>query len=200
MGTKHDDDPMALSATYWRGVAKAKEQTLDTQAVEFKQRESRWLGRIAELEAEVEQSTQRWETLTSTRQAMQDRIAELEAECAAGLACYRGLVRTMEEGTKKDAAELERERRYSQAKAAGERSWQQIAENTASEHDATLAEVERLRLLLTICYGIIHEGLHGGRPTDPEHQASCERSACTRIRAALKAWDDLIDTRPDLVV
>ena len=35
--------------------------------------------------------------------------------------------------------------------------------------------------------GIIHEGLHGGRPTDPEHQELCEMPACRRIRAALAA-------------
>lgn len=84
------DDQDAVAAAYWKGVAQAKERTLDLQAVEFKQRESRWLARIAELEGE-----------------------------------------------------LERERRYSQTKAAGERSWQQIAENTATEHDATLALLAR---------------------------------------------------------
>lgn len=32
---------------------------------------------------------------------------------------------------------------------------------------------------------VIHEGLHGGSPIVPEHQAACERPACKRIRAAL---------------
>jgi hypothetical protein len=36
-------------------------------------------------------------------------------------------------------------------------------------------------------YGIIHEGLHGGRATDPEHQELCERPACRNARAALAA-------------
>lgn len=46
----------------------------------------------------------------------------------------------------------------------------------------------RARMLakaLMAAQGIIHEGLHGGSPTVPEHQAACERPACKRIRAAL---------------
>lgn len=38
---------------------------------------------------------------------------------------------------------------------------------------------------LAAAQGVIHEGLHGGSPIVPEHQAACERPACKRIRAAL---------------
>lgn len=44
---------------------------------------------------------------------------------------------------------------------------------------------ERLESALRASHGIIHEGLHGGRATDPEHQAACELPACRRIRQAL---------------
>lgn len=47
-------------------------------------------------------------------------------------------------------------------------------------------ENERLRDTLTAAQGIIHEGLHGGRATDPDHQAVCEKPACRRIRAVLE--------------
>ena len=54
------------------------------------------------------------------------------------------------------------------------------------------AENARLRervaapeVALRASQGIIHEGLHGGRPTVPEHQERCEKPACRRIRAAL---------------
>lgn len=46
-------------------------------------------------------------------------------------------------------------------------------------------ENRALRRQVRATYGIIHEGLHGGRPTDPEHQELCERPACRNARAAL---------------
>lgn len=50
----------------------------------------------------------------------------------------------------------------------------------------TLAErVTALERVARASYGIIHEGLHGGRPTDPEHQEVCQMPACQKIRAAL---------------
>jgi len=53
--------------------------------------------------------------------------------------------------------------------------------------DADRFELEnrQLRQSLTAAQGIIHEGLHGGKPTDPDHQAACEKPSCRRIRAAL---------------
>lgn len=46
-------------------------------------------------------------------------------------------------------------------------------------------ENRALRRQVRATYGIIHEGLHGGKPTDPEHQELCERPACRNARAAL---------------
>jgi hypothetical protein len=53
--------------------------------------------------------------------------------------------------------------------------------------DADRFELEnrRLRQVLTACQGIIHEGLHGGKAADPDHQAACQDVACRRIRAVL---------------
>lgn len=44
-----------------------------------------------------------------------------------------------------------------------------------------------LRRQVRATYGIIHEGLHGGKPTDPEHQEACEKPSCRNARAALAA-------------
>ena len=46
-------------------------------------------------------------------------------------------------------------------------------------------DADRFELVLRAAHGIIHEGLHGGKTTDPNHQAQCEKPACKRIRAAL---------------
>ena len=46
-------------------------------------------------------------------------------------------------------------------------------------------ENRALRRQVRATYGIIHEGLHGGKPTDPEHQELCERPSCRNARAAL---------------
>lgn len=59
------------------------------------------------------------------------------------------------------------------------------AENNERKIDALQQRVERLTGALRAANGIIHEGLHGGKATDPEHQERCERPACKRIRAAL---------------
>ena len=48
-------------------------------------------------------------------------------------------------------------------------------------------ENRALRRQVRATYGIIHEGLHGGKPTDPEHQESCEMPSCRNARAALAA-------------
>jgi hypothetical protein len=48
-------------------------------------------------------------------------------------------------------------------------------------------ENRALRRQVRATYGIIHEGLHGGRATDPEGQATCERPSCRNARAALAA-------------
>lgn len=55
----------------------------------------------------------------------------------------------------------------------------------AVDADRWESRVRSLEKALTAAQGIIHEGLHGGSPTVPEHQAACERPACKRIRAAL---------------
>lgn len=55
------------------------------------------------------------------------------------------------------------------------------------ERDALRARLATVEAALTAAHGIIHEGLHGGRATDPDHQARCEKSACRRARAALAA-------------
>lgn len=58
----------------------------------------------------------------------------------------------------------------------------------AEQHNAALRErLATVEAALTAAHGIIHEGLHGGRATDPDHQARCEKSACRRARAALAA-------------
>ena len=48
-------------------------------------------------------------------------------------------------------------------------------------------ENRALRRQVRATYGIIHEGLHGGKPTDPEHQEACEKPSCRNARAALAA-------------
>ena len=55
----------------------------------------------------------------------------------------------------------------------------------AVDADRWELRARRLKQALTAAYGIIHEGLHGGKPTDTEHQDQCEMPACRRIRAAL---------------
>ena len=49
-------------------------------------------------------------------------------------------------------------------------------------------ENRALRRQVRATYGIIHEGLHGGKPTDPEHQELCERPSCRNARAALAEY------------
>jgi len=48
-------------------------------------------------------------------------------------------------------------------------------------------ENRALRRQVRATYGIIHEGMHGGKPTDPEHQETCEMPSCRNARAALAA-------------
>jgi len=50
---------------------------------------------------------------------------------------------------------------------------------------ASEARVATIGRTLHACRGIIHEGLHGGRATVPEHQELCQRPACRWIRAVL---------------
>lgn len=45
--------------------------------------------------------------------------------------------------------------------------------------------ISELTRALGACQGVIHEGLHGGRATDPEHQAACALPACRGIRQVL---------------
>lgn len=59
-----------------------------------------------------------------------------------------------------------------------------LADMTA-DRDALSQRVARLEGTLRACRGIIHEGQHGGRPTDPEHQERCQRPACRRIHEVL---------------
>lgn len=54
-----------------------------------------------------------------------------------------------------------------------------------AELAAAQAREQALRRVARVSQGIIHEGLHGGRATDPEHQEMCEMPACRNIRAAL---------------
>ena len=84
------DNQEAVSATYWKGVAQAKESTLDLQATEFKQRESRWLGRIAELEADIRLAIRQVEVAESVAQmAAHDRDEALENFARAEQLCGR---------------------------------------------------------------------------------------------------------------
>lgn len=46
-------------------------------------------------------------------------------------------------------------------------------------------ENRALRRQVRASYGIIHDGLHGGKPTDPEHQEACEMPSCRNARAVL---------------
>ena len=48
-------------------------------------------------------------------------------------------------------------------------------------------ENRALRRQVRVTYGIIHEGLHGGKATDPDHQEACEMPSCRNARAALAA-------------
>lgn len=59
------------------------------------------------------------------------------------------------------------------------------AAKAEAERDDALARLAAAEAALRASQGIIHEGLHGGRPTVPEHQERCEKPACRRIRAAL---------------
>lgn len=70
--------------------------------------------------------------------------------------------------------------------------WAQTSREVLAAHDAAVARAERLesaqRVLVRqvrATYGIIHEGLHGGKPTDPEHQEACEMPSCRNARAVL---------------
>jgi uncharacterized coiled-coil DUF342 family protein len=67
-----ENTPEELASTYWRGTANAHAKELDLQATEFRQRESMWMK----------------------------RIKDLEAERASWHECYMGAVRTMEAGAK----------------------------------------------------------------------------------------------------
>jgi hypothetical protein len=55
----------------------------------------------------------------------------------------------------------------------------------ATEADHWEGRARSLTQSLRACQGIIHEGLHGGRSTDPEHQERCQQPACVRVRALL---------------
>ena len=46
-------------------------------------------------------------------------------------------------------------------------------------------ENRALRRQVRASYGIIHEGLHGGKPTDPDHQEACEMPSCRNASAVL---------------
>ena len=61
----------------------------------------------------------------------------------------------------------------------------QRVERLTAELAAAQAREQALRRVARVSQGIIHEGLHGGRATDPEHQEMCEMPACRNIRAAL---------------
>lgn len=65
-----------------------------------------------------------------------------------------------------------------------------------AERDALRARAERSEAVMPLLvrqvratYGIIHEGLHGGKATDPDHQEACEMPSCRNARAALAASD-----------
>lgn len=47
------------------------------------------------------------------------------------------------------------------------------------------ARVGRLERQVRAAYGIIHDGLHGGKPIDPEHQEQCQMPSCRNARAVL---------------
>lgn len=62
-----------------------------------------------------------------------------------------------------------------------------VRDDLEAKVNALTAQVAALRRQVRATYGIIHEGLHGGKPTDPEHQEACEKPSCRNARAALAA-------------
>lgn len=55
----------------------------------------------------------------------------------------------------------------------------------AATADRLEIENRALRRQVLATYRIVHEGLHGGKPTDPGHQEACEMPSCRNARAAL---------------
>lgn len=50
---------------------------------------------------------------------------------------------------------------------------------------AQAARIDALERQARVTYGIIHEGMHGGKATDPDHQEQCQMPSCRNARAVL---------------
>ena len=162
--------PCDIAALAASGLARSAR--LDALAAERNTIQSAWTRDKALLDEAIDHHMSRWKK----DEAERDALARLAAAEAALAPCtlareYRDGVTCRDERDDKGVC-------FNHRVVRGLRVHAVTADRLELENRA-------LRRQVRATYGIIHEGLHGGKPTDPEHQELCERPACRNARAAL---------------